>query len=1047
MRCNFLFLLTVILASALSSQTYNFDNYTVKNGLSQSTVYSMVQDREGYLWIGNKSGISRFDGIGFENYSTKDGIAGNGVRSIFIDSSGVIWFGHIGGGLTIRRNDRFEVVILDSNILTSEVSGIAQDNRGRIWITSTENGVFRINNPVQIGKEAIDYDHFSAKTGLSDRVFEITVTNSGLIYFITDVGIKKFSESDEKFELHAPENLSKFFAITTVYVDAKDNTWYGTYNGGLYREDAKSHAIKIFDVRDGLAFNWISTINEDEKGRIWIGTWGGGITMIEGDRLLTFNDKNGLPDLKIFEIINDREGNVLIGTNETGLFIYKGDRFVAFSEKNGLSSNQVWAIEEDRFGKIWLGTSVGITILEKIDGAYEYSYINEESNNFISDDIRFIKKDENGDMWIGTNGGVIKANPSKPQGPYEYSGRINSNIRFQLVTAMDIDKFNNLWIGTLEGLIYYEIDTKAMSYLTKMNGLADNEISEVYCDSKGDVWVGCKGKGLTLIRDTNFINIDLGGEITPNSIREDKNGNIWIGTDGQGLFISKNAETITESFTVEDGLLANLINLIEVDDENNIWIGTNKGLNKFDRQTNEITSYDESDGFTGIETRAHASLADKEGKMWFGTVNGVMRYDRKRDDNKSLKPLVQVNRLRVNLEEREINQNEKFTYKEKSFYFDFKGIYLTNPTSVKYRYKLEGIDEKWSESSKLTFANYPVLPDGNYTFMVMASNNSGKWTVDEEIARYSFIITPPFWKTWWFYVFCVVFIGSWIVFLIKKREENLLIEKRLLEAKVAERTAELAAKNKDITDSIRYAERIQRAILPPDELIKSALPDSFVFYRPKDIVSGDFYWINPGEDKVLFSAIDCTGHGVPGAFMSIVGHNLLDKIVKEEKYRTPSEILDRLNNSVSTTLRQTSESDAVKDGMDMALLGLDFKNNKLEYAGANNGVYIIRNGELIETKGNRFAIGSFIRGEKRKFDNHTFDLQKGDLIYVFSDGYPDQFGGESGKKYKYKPFKEFLLSIHEKSMSEQHKLLEQDFINWLGDYSQIDDVLVIGVRV
>lgn len=1054
MRCNFLLWICLLSGVLAFGQTYHFDNYSVKAGLSQSTIYQIIQDQNGYVWLGTGSGVSRFDGVEFKNYSTEDGISANGVRSMHIDTMGRLWFGHSYGGLTIQEDGEFSTPDITAFDITSHVTAIEEDDKGRIWFSTAENGVYRINNPYRKQDIAMDIEKFVGKDGLSDRVFNIVKDGAGELYFVTDVGLKIFRKAQGKFDGFKPEGLSTFFMITTIYFDSKGNTWYGTHHGGLYKQYAGTNKFKIFDVRDGLAYNWIWCITEDADGRIWAGTWGGGISVIEDEKILTFNDQNGLRDLKIWSLTRDREGNMLIGTNETGLYIFKGEQFISYTERDGLSNNQVWCIQRDKYGKLWIGTNEGITIMETTsDGGHEFTYINEESNNFISDDIRFIKEDKNGDLWVGTdNDGVIKIDPANPLGPYEFSGRLNSAISIGVVTGLDVDRDNNLWIGTLDGLIYYEIDNRAMNFLTNKDGLAGNEISSVFCDSDANVWVGSRGKGITVIKGTEFVNFDLGGEITANSITEDKDGNIWIGTDGQGLFISKDGKKVTEKFSSEDGLLANLINLLVSDDDNNVWIGSNRGLNKFDRSTNQFVAYTEQDGFTGIETKSNASFRERDGKLWFGTVKGAIRYNPAEDKSKSLLPLMQITSMKVNLENRPLKSGYEFNYKEKSFYFNFKGIYLTNPNSVKYKYMLEGIDEKWSEPTNLTFASYPALPHGKYTFKVMASNNTGNW--NEVPAQYNFQIKPPFWKTWWFYLFCIVFVGSWIAYLIKLREENLKREKKILEDKVAERTAEvveknkeLASKNKDITDSIRYAERIQRAILPPDEMVKSALTDSFVFYRPKDIVSGDFYWVETFNGSVLYSAVDCTGHGVPGAFMSIVGHNLLDKIVKEEHIIQPSLILDKLSNNVSETLRQKSETDNIKDGMDMALVQLDMKNMTANYAGAHNPIYHISDGEFNEIKADKFAIGSFIRGEKKKYTNHVINLKKGDILYTFSDGFPDQFGGPKGKKYKYKPFKEFLMSIHKKPMAEQYKLLEKEFIEWLGNHEQIDDVIVFGVRI
>ena len=256
---------------------------------------------------------------------------------------------------------------------------------------------------------------------------------------------------------------------------------------------------------------------------------------------------------------------------------------------------------------------------------------------------------------------------------------------------------------------------------------------------------------------------------------------------------------------------------------------------------------------------------------------------------------------------------------------------------------------------------------------------------------------------------------------------------------------ELASKNIEITDSIKYASRIQNTILTNPDKIKKWLPESFILFKPKDIVSGDFYWINKKENIVYFSAIDCTGHGVPGAMVSMVAHGTLQRAVTLLKLRSTADILNNINETIAHNFNKNSEEGEVKDGMDLALCAIDLEQMKLSFAGANNPVYIIRQGELIEIKGNKQPIGHY--EFKVDFTEHQFDLQKGDTIYVSTDGYPDQFGGPKGKKFKYKQFKELLLSIQEKSMKEQHKILDTAFESWRGDLEQVDDVCIVGVRV
>ena len=283
-----------------------------------------------------------------------------------------------------------------------------------------------------------------------------------------------------------------------------------------------------------------------------------------------------------------------------------------------------------------------------------------------------------------------------------------------------------------------------------------------------------------------------------------------------------------------------------------------------------------------------------------------------------------------------------------------------------------------------------------------------------------------------------------------------------LEQKVKDRTAEVVRqkevieiKNKHITDSIRYAKRIQNAILPPDNFVKQLLPNSFILYKPKDIVSGDFYWMTKKNDLTIYAAVDCTGHGVPGAFMSIVGNNQLNYAVDVKKAREASVILDYLNKGVVETLREKGKENGngdvnlsgVKDGMDLALCIIDYKNMKVQFAGANNPLCLIRNNELILIKGNRMAIGGNFDEELPKFTNHEMELQKGDVLYTFSDGYPDQFGGPDGRKFMLKKFRELLLKIHKNPIEEQEKILEDILEEWRGKEEQIDDIIVIGVKI
>lgn len=293
-----------------------------------------------------------------------------------------------------------------------------------------------------------------------------------------------------------------------------------------------------------------------------------------------------------------------------------------------------------------------------------------------------------------------------------------------------------------------------------------------------------------------------------------------------------------------------------------------------------------------------------------------------------------------------------------------------------------------------------------------------------------------------------------------KMRDDLAENERVLEQKVVERTEEVVRQKeeiqdknqelqilyKQVTDSIHYAKRIQEAILPPQELFDQLLPNSFVLFKPKDIVSGDFYWLDKKGESIYCAAVDCTGHGVPGAFMSIVGSNLLKDAVHNTDYYAPAEIMDKLNEGVASTLHVGLTEKQTKDGMDMTLCAIDYNKMELQFAAAFNPLYVVRNGQLIQHKADKFPVGAFV-GEKRKFVNNSISLQKGDTIYIFSDGYADQFGGPKGKKFMAGAFRNLLLEVSSLSAVQQKKKLDDTIEMWRGHLEQVDDILIIGIKI
>ncbi len=395
-------------------------------------------------------------------------------------------------------------------------------------------------------------------------------------------------------------------------------------------------------------------------------------------------------------------------------------------------------------------------------------------------------------------------------------------------------------------------------------------------------------------------------------------------------------------------------------------------------------------------------------------------------------------------------------YRNNSISFRYHAPFFDYEEQLVFSYMLEGYDTAWSKWSKQTVKDYTNLPEGTYSFRVKATNT---YAVESEVSSYTFTILPPWYRTKFAYGFYGIgFIAS-IFVSVRLGARRLRRQKEKLELIVTERTAEVVQQKrrievqneeletayKGMRDSIHYAQRIQDAILPVQSDIRQAFPESFVLFRPRDIVSGDFYWFIRQEKKTFVACVDCTGHGVPGAFMSMIGNTLLNEIVLEKKVEAADEILNLLHLRVRQALHQDAGGET-RDGMDIALCVIDHAKKTMQYAGANRPLWLIRNGDLIDYRPDKLSIAGDQLEEDRRFTRHDIALATGDCIYLSTDGYVDQFGGERGKKFMAKRFQALLKEIHPYPMEEQHTRLDNAFNTWKGNLEQVDDVLVIGFR-
>jgi ligand-binding sensor domain-containing protein/serine phosphatase RsbU (regulator of sigma subunit) len=1083
----FSFLACCLFLETAWAQTMNLNQFGIEEGLPQSSIQTLLSDKQGNIWIGTMGGLSKFNGLGFENFSKKDGMAENRVVSGCIDKNGNIWLGHWIGGISKyhAKTKKFHEVKLPMALQNNlAINCIFEDAAGNIWIGTNGSGLIKYGpsakelNGLYSEKEAGTFTIIKKQNGLSnDIVNAVQQDKTGCIWVGTDDGVTKIQQIQHGSVLRYNFSILKDLpgtSINTILPDNYGNIWMGTRNQGVFcMLKGSSENIKAYNMNDGLAGNSIKVLFEDKKNNLFIGTYGGGVSKYlrtleanhyKGPIFQTIGTAQGLSNDKVLAIAQDREQNIWIGTY-LNLNQYYDEQFEIYGEAEGLSNSLVWSVIQDRKGNFWLGTEGGLV-------KYKPG-LNPNQNNFVKFNSNRDNKNQNttalfedasGNIWFSNfDQGISFLNPENKK-----ITQFKDKISAREIFAITGDQDGNIWIGTNhEGAFKISADRRNVTHYTTKDGLGSNQIYTIFKDSKNYLWFGAIGGHLSRFDGSGFKTFSnkegYDNKFTV-CITEDNKGNIWLGSYNGGLY--KYDGKKFKNYPVKEGS-SEAPFLLVCDDKNNVWIGTAKGLDKFSIKEETFKHFGKKDGFLGIEINPNAVCKDKDGNLWFGSIIGLVKYNTKQEKKNLMAPVLTLKKPRVFFMNTEIPENHIFAHDQNYLTFDFVGASLTNPQRVKYQYKLEGLDQQWSPITKDTYTTYPNLQPGSYTFLLKAANNDDVWNVTP--LRFSFEIASPFWKTWWFYTLNFLLLLLLVYWFVKRREFKLLRQNKILEARVNKRTLELSIekenvtrqneeinlqkielekKNTHITDSIDAAKSIQEAILPPLDQIKKVLPESFIFYKPKDVVSGDFYWIHALKEKTLLAAVDCTGHGVPGAFMSLLGYNLLESIVKDQTIAEPAAILNKLSSEIAFSLRQNKEDSVIRSGMDIALLSIDTQQKKIEFSGAHNSVYCIRDHEVIELKANRLSIGRFsVNHAENLFTNHALQLQKEDVVYIFSDGYADQIGGPERKKFYYKPFKDLLVAIHKLPMEEQKMRLDEVNKEWRGMRDQTDDILVIGFKI
>lgn len=1043
-------------------------NSDVKNSISANRIQSITEDSRGYIWVGTGDGLNRFDRKSEKFVSFKNdpddpySLSQNSINAIYPDDNGNLWIGIDNGGLNYfdHKSQKFTRYLEGQS-----VRRIYKDHQGILFVATTGSGLYIYD------QESTSFHNFTHK-------------------------------EDDTASLSSD-------LVSSIFEDSRNNVWIGTYDNGINLFDRKSRNfrhIKKDVASNGLSTNRILSIGEDPEGNIWIGTENNGLNIYNPQSnsftKYTYDPSNtdGLNSNSIYSIERDAQGNMWLGTHTGGLnfFNWQSHKFTHYSQRNtegALNNNVIYNMYEDSQGNLLIGTDGGgLNILDL--NTEKFSYMLHEAgnkNSICGNNVLAVIEDSFNNFWIGTwgEGLTIYNKDKKTYKHFKNNPADETSLSGNNVWTIFEDRERNIWIGTYwGGLSLYNREKDNFTQFTRegyaRHGFKSINVNEIFQDKSGAIWVATFD-GLALFdkesgrfsyyehdpRNKNGIN---NNQIT--DIHEDNDGDLWIGTDkGLNFFDRKNNTFMV--YSKKDGFPNDQIKGILNDDNGNLWINTNGGISKFNIASRSIKSYTVADGLpvTEFTENAHRS---RDGSMYFSGINGFVKFNPSDLKNANFTPPVVFTDFQIFNEKVEISNGQggspltqhisetdaiTLSYKESVISFEFAALNYTSELKKQYSYMLEGFDEKWNNVGLKRTATYTNLEPGNYTLKVRTLDNEGEWS--DNVKTLDIKIIPPFWKTWWFRILFLVSVTGGAVSWYRSRINSIKRQKILLEEKVEIRTSELMKANEelteqkeeilsqrekiedlyeDITDSIRAAEAIQGSILPSKEEIRKQLPEFFAFYKPKDIVSGDFYWFAEKDGKCIIAAIDCTGHGVSGALMSIKGHYLLNQILVSLETIEAGEILQQLNKLIIQKLNP--EENEISEGMDVCLCVVDKNLNKMQYAGAKSPLYVFRKGEIIEIKGDKSSVGGKSDMITKEFKNHHIDLQQDDMVYLFSDGYADQFGGPDGEeKFMYFRFRELLAKIANESADKQQELLDEHLVAWMGSRGQLDDIMVLGFRV
>ena len=887
----FLFLLIQSVLLFAQDKDIKFEKITIKEGLSENTVYTINQDNHGFMWFGTQDGLNKFDGYKVSIFSSIEEldslhISDNWINKIKSDDEGNIYIATNGGGLNVFNihTQKFIYFLHDVNDETSLVSNHVNtfllDSKKVLWI-GTNDGLDRYD---PVNGEFIHYknDPTDESTLADNSIKTIYEDGKGNLWIGTEFGgLDLLDRETGLFIHHKKSNLSNSISsnyVKCIYEDSKANLWIGTNHGLNLMDRNKDSFIRYFNSpKDNfsLSSDNINIIFETKDNFLLIGTNGGGLNVFnrEQNALFVYKyssiDPFSISSNTIWDITDDQQGKIWIGTSK-GVNVIYNLKFVTYGDakptKQGLSDSHVLSVFCDRENDVWVGTNQGG--LNRISSDRKqfkvYGSIKGNNNSLGSNTITAITQDLHGHLWLGTaNSGLDRFDTKKGKIRHFVNDPENyMSLSSNTIYCTYVDSEGTLWIGTDKGLNRFDEGSglfQRYEYLYQdTSSLSNNHVQCIFEDSKGNLWVGTYGGGLNLFnrKDHTFTRFqkDISDKyaISSNRVRvifEGNEGILWVGTDnGLNKFIIREKTFI--KYDMKDGLPNNVINGILSDKKGLLWISTNRGICSFAPLSGEIKTFDVSDGLQGFEFSPGACSYGPKGNLFFGGISGLNEFFPEKIKLSQEIPPILLTSFKVFGKEYDLGKSLQdiksinLSYKQNFITFEFAILDYLNNDKKEYAYMLEGFDNDWNNIGSRNHISYSNLDGGDYVFRVRATNNDGFWN-DEGISV-NIHIEPPFWNNWWFRIIIGLLVIVSIYSYYYRRINSVKKQREVLRKQADERLVELRASNKKLlraqqdlkrraklaTSLYEIGKRISGELeLEPllDQIVKSSY-ESFGFY-------------------------------------------------------------------------------------------------------------------------------------------------------------------------------------------------------------------------